>query len=458
MRTIEKDTQIKSFLRTGKTQEKARVAGIPGLVLVKKTESTGIWEFTRMRDGQRFHFRRCYPKCTLAHARSVFSDYNLRIDRGDPIETISPNHIRAKKKKQAIESVKLNSVIVRYFEDKEERLQKSGTNKNPDRALMVIQARYKKYLQQEIGELTASEVTTEVAIKVLSKIKNSESTRSKVQALLSDIKRWAIRTNRLSIDSVPINWEIVHEVIPECLNAPEKHPACKVEELPELVKLVYESNSYETQRTGIYALLFVILTGVRVGCLLEPDSQVGGQGADWFAHWGEIDEQGAIWHIPARYLKESQNGALDIPLSKQALFILRKQKDLVRSLMGTQALKDDCFIFPSSQFGRANRVNRPLKASTLKSILSRINEKQRKQGYTGFKDRLTGKPITTHGFRSTFTDWAEREGFNSDLVEIQLHHRIKGVRGHYLRDPQLERRRQMLEQWGNYCFSLLSLN
>ena len=278
MKTIEKDTQIKSFLRTGKTQEKAKVAGIPGLYLVKKTELTGIWEFARMRDGQRFHFRRAYPKCTLAHARSVFSDYNLRIDRGDPIETISPNHIRARKKKQAIESVKLNSVIVRYFEDKEERLQKSGTNKNPDRALMVIQARYKKYLQQEIGELTPSEVTTEVAIKVLSKIKNSESTRSKVQALLSDIKRWAIRTNRLSIDSVPINWEIVHEVIPQCLNAPEKHPACKVEELPELVKLIYESNSYEAQRTGIYALLFVILTGVRVGCLLEPDSQVGGQG------------------------------------------------------------------------------------------------------------------------------------------------------------------------------------
>ena len=125
-----------------------------------------------------------------------------------------------------------------YFEEREERLQKSKTNKNPDRELMALQARYKKYLRDEIGELFPSQLTTEVAIRVLSQIRNSDSTRSKVQALFSDIKRWAIRTNRLSIEAAPINWEMVHEVLPRSICAPQKHPACKVEDIPELVKLI----------------------------------------------------------------------------------------------------------------------------------------------------------------------------------------------------------------------------
>ena len=458
MQCIEKDTQIKSFLKTGKSKKKIKVAGVPGLYLVKNTETEGIWEFTRMRDKQRFHFMRRYPKCSLSQARSIFNDYNLKIDRGDPYETISPRHLQAEKKKKIVEGVKIDSLIVHYFEEREERLKKSKTNKNPDRELMALQARYKKYLRDEIGELFPSQLTTEVAIRVLSQIRNSDSTRSKVQALLSDIKRWAIRTNRLSIEAAPINWEMVHEVLPRSIYAPQKHPACKVEDIPELVKLIYEFNPHEAFKAGAYALLFVILTGVRVGCLLEPDSQVCGDGEDWFAHWKEVDLKQAIWHIPAQYLKESQNGAMDIPLSKQAIFILEKQKELIYSLMGNKAIKGDSFLFPSTQFGRVNRINRPMKASSLKGILRRVDEKQKALGLEGFRDRFTGKMITTHGFRSTLTDWAEKEGFNSDLVEIQLHHRIKGVRGHYLRDPQIERRREMLERWGDYCFSLLSLN
>lgn len=102
MQFIEKDTQVKSFLKTGKTKEKIKVAGVPGLYLIKSTETEGIWEFTRMRDKQRFHFMRRYPKCSLSQARSIFNDYNLKIDRGDPYETISPRLLRAEKKKRLL--------------------------------------------------------------------------------------------------------------------------------------------------------------------------------------------------------------------------------------------------------------------------------------------------------------------------------------------------------------------
>ena len=72
--------------------------------------------------------------------------------------------------------------------------------------------------------------------------------------------------------------------------------------------------------------------------------------------------------------------------------------------MGNQAIKGDSFLFPSRQFGRVNRINRPMKASSLKGILRRVDEKQKALGLEGFRDRFTGKMITTHGFRSTLTD------------------------------------------------------
>jgi len=58
---------------------------------------------------------------------------------------------------------------------------------------------------------------------------------------------------------------------------------------------------------------------------------------------------------------------------------------------------------------------------------------------------------TPHGWRSTFSDWANSEGWNRDLIEDQLAHQIGGsVERAYRRSDYLDRRRPLMDAWGKY--------
>jgi integrase len=59
--------------------------------------------------------------------------------------------------------------------------------------------------------------------------------------------------------------------------------------------------------------------------------------------------------------------------------------------------------------------------------------------------------ITLHGFRSTFADWAARHEKAKELRELALAHVVgDNVFQTYNRDPLVELRRPMMEQWAKY--------
>jgi integrase len=68
--------------------------------------------------------------------------------------------------------------------------------------------------------------------------------------------------------------------------------------------------------------------------------------------------------------------------------------------------------------------------------------------------RMTGRMhVTTHGFRSTFRDWAgECTEFPDSLVEMALAHQVGNevVRA-YRRRSGLEKRRHLMQAWGEFC-------
>lgn len=74
---------------------------------------------------------------------------------------------------------------------------------------------------------------------------------------------------------------------------------------------------------------------------------------------------------------------------------------------------------------------------------------------------LTGsgwREATPHGWRSTFSDWANGEGWPRELIEDQLAHQIgTAVERAYRRGDYLERRREMMEAWETYVAGSLSL-
>jgi integrase len=67
--------------------------------------------------------------------------------------------------------------------------------------------------------------------------------------------------------------------------------------------------------------------------------------------------------------------------------------------------------------------------------------------------RMKREEITAHGFRSTFSDWAsDVSSFSGELRETALAHTIQNKSEQaYRRGDALERRRQMMESWANWC-------
>ena len=63
--------------------------------------------------------------------------------------------------------------------------------------------------------------------------------------------------------------------------------------------------------------------------------------------------------------------------------------------------------------------------------------------------------ITVHGFRSTFRDWvSEITDYSSELAEMALAHVIKNkVEAAYRRGDLFERRRNLMQDWCNFCTS-----
>ena len=135
------------------------------------------------------------------------------------------------------------------------------------------------------------------------------------------------------------------------------------------------------------------------------------------ATWSEIDRGTAIWTIRATRMKGGREHR--IPLSAAALDVLDRAADLSDG---------SGLVFPGS-------AGRPVNANTLGLMFRQL--------------RLAGTP---HGCRSTFRDWCGETGVDRVLAELSLAHSIgNDVEQAYSRSDLLDRRRAVMEAWGEYC-------
>lgn len=65
--------------------------------------------------------------------------------------------------------------------------------------------------------------------------------------------------------------------------------------------------------------------------------------------------------------------------------------------------------------------------------------------------------LTTHGFRSTFRDWAgDRTYHQREVIEAALAHRLKDkAEAAYRRSTALEKRRDLMQDRDDYCNGIL---
>src|SRR5271170_2223747 len=142
------------------------------------------------------------------------------------------------------------------------------------------------------------------------------------------------------------------------------------------------------------------------------------------AEWADIDLDGREW----RYTVTKTNTPHIVPLSRQAVEILRELKPLTGS---------GRFVFPSA---RSNM--RPMSDNAILAALRR----------TGIdKDEMSG-----HGFRAVArTILDEVLGVRPDFIEHQLAHAVRDPNGRaYNRTAHLPERRKMMQQWADYLDKL----
>ncbi|WP_228289165.1 tyrosine-type recombinase/integrase [Marinobacter salinisoli] len=143
--------------------------------------------------------------------------------------------------------------------------------------------------------------------------------------------------------------------------------------------------------------------------------------------WDEIDWEDATW---AR--EKTKNGeAFIVPLARQVVEILHE----LHEINGKSE-----WVFPN---GHSRK--RPMSDNGINSALKRME----------LRDIMT-----PHGFRAMArTVLAERLGFPTEIIEMQLAHRVRDVHGRaYNRTTWLPERRTMMKKWADYLDGLKATN
>ena len=173
-------------------------------------------------------------------------------------------------------------------------------------------------------------------------------------------------------------------------------------QVAEVLEYVRGSRSYEAKKL---ALRLLILTATRTG-------EVRG------ARWREVDIEAGVWTIPASRMKGGREHR--VPLSMAAKIVLFEAGAYLHD-------DPDALIFTDAH-------GKQLSQDGMRQLLKRRYD------------------ATSHGFRSSFRNWAAEEtDFPSEVVEHALAH-LEGsatVRA-YFRTDMFEKRRALMNDWAAY--------
>jgi integrase len=243
-----------------------------------------------------------------------------------------------------------------------------------------------------IGALPVSAIDTPLILRVLEPLWATKTvTASRVRGRIELVLDWAkVRGFRDTENAARWRGHLDKLLPPPAKVNKKKHHAAMP--YAELPRFMAELR--QRQDSGACALKFLILTAARAG-------EVRGTTA------AEFDKPSALWTIPASRMKGNREHR--VPLSLAALALV----DAVTGYVPKNAMS---------------------------VVLSKLR---------------TGG-ITIHGFRSTFRNWAaETTTFPNHVVEQALAHTIgNAVEAAYRRGDLLNKRRELMNAWAEFCTSL----
>ena len=254
---------------------------------------------------------------------------------------------------------------------------------------------------QPIWDLPIDKITSQNIVSCLGQWRQKRETLKRVRRRIERILDAATAKGLRSGDN-PARWAIIQHMISDLSPLERRHtphPALEYQKMPEFWQALQCID-----KPVSLALQILILCGNRTG-------EIRGK------LWSEIDLDNALWSVPAVRMKTKRLHV--IPLSKAAMEIL------------TNLPRDGDLIFPT------------LTPDSMLDLIKSMGD---------VATNKEGKRVTTHGFRSTFRDWAgDQTNFDQETMEMSLSHVIGGVEGAYRRGIAIEKRRRLLESWSDYC-------
>jgi integrase len=368
-----------------------------GLYLQITCAGSRSWLFRYERQGRaREMGLGAYPVLGLAAARDAVLEHRRTLHAGrDPLD---------ERRRPPRAAATFDALRDEYIE-----AHKPGW-RNPKSSAQWV-ASLTTYASPVIGARQASEITVDDVLAVLKpiwslKVETARRTRGRIEAILDYAKARGLREGEN-----PAQWKGgLDHLLPAAgkVRRVKHHEALPVEALPEVVRKVEKMPG-----TAALAVRFIILTACRASEAVGDNRAAG-------ATWDQIDLQRAIWTKPSSRTKAEREHR--VPLSKQSLGVLKE----------AAKLRQDERVFPG--FVR----DRPLSLTSLMNALRRAG----------------GGSATIHGLRSTFRDWAsEYAHAPRELAEAALAHAVgDATERAYARSDMLERRRELMQRWGDYTY------
>jgi integrase len=250
-----------------------------------------------------------------------------------------------------------------------------------------------------VSKIGVAEVLKVVGPLWSTKTETAIRTRARIERILDYAKAKSYRNG-----DNPARWKGGLEALlpkPKAKRERVRHLAAM--DYRDVPSFVVELRKQETVVAS--ALEFQILTAARSSEVLN-------------ARWSEIDFDNKLWKVPAERMKAGQGHI--VPLSERVLAILRDM----------EKLRTSEFVFSGFRDGR------PLWGNTVLQVLRRLDHN-----------------VTAHGFRSSFRDWCgDCTHYPREIAEAALAHTLgNATEAAYRRGTALEKRRELMEAWANYC-------
>ena len=379
-----------------KKPKQYRLSDSGNLYLLVRPNGSKLWRLDYSILGKRKTMALgSYPVIDLKTARAKRDEAKNLLSEG--VDPVRHRQLTVSKQKEAVEN-SFQRISMEWFSRQEKSWSKGHAR--------TVTGRLELNLLPWLGQRPISEISPQELLKVLRKIeaRGAIETAHRCKTIVSQVFRYAISAGLADRDPAAD--------LKGALTPTKAKKMAAITEPKKVKELLSAIRGYEGHFISRCALQLSALTFVRPGELRQ-------------AEWQEINWTKKEWLIPANKMKAKRDHT--VPLAEQALAVLQELEPFTG---------EGRYIFPSLR-----TTTRPMSNNTVLGALRRM----------GFSK----EEMTPHGFRSMASTLLHENGWEHEIIELQLAHtRRDRVAAAYDRSRRLPDRRKMMQWWADYLDKL----